>query len=52
MAISTEDRKDVKSAFGKVLAKKVANVTHDYPTIKIKAGKVKGSSANMDAKGC
>lgn len=32
MALSSEDKKDVKGAFGKALANKVANVTNDRVT--------------------
>ncbi len=95
MALTLEDKKDVKSAYGKALANKVSKathdnfdqhaqtkknntlmikmdrkresnrltsearskaldskVTHDYPTIKIKSGKVHNSTASMDKKGC
>ena len=41
MALSSEDKSDVKRAMGKAMANKVAKVTRDYPTPKVNADKAK-----------
>lgn len=38
MALTPEDKKDVKGAFGKALANKVSKVTRDKPMITLKSG--------------